>query len=75
MGREGGGAVDALGGFEVVGGAGLEDGGDELLGVAVDEGEPGGLDLDHEAVAFEDDVVAIAEGDGQFDGGVRGEGA
>ena len=50
VGGEGGGAVDALDGFDVVGGAGLEDVGDELLGVAVDEGEPGGLDLHHHAV-------------------------
>ena len=48
-----------LGGFLVVGGLGEEDVGDEGLGVAVVEGEPCGLDLDHDAVAGEEDVVGV----------------
>ena len=58
MGGGGGGVVDALGGFDEVGGGGLGDGG-EGLGVEVGEGEPGALDLDHDAVAAEEGVAGV----------------
>ena len=51
-----------------------EDVGDEALGVAVDDGEPGRLDLDHDAVAAAEDVVYLMKGDGEFEGLVGGEG-
>ena len=44
--------VDVLGGGMEVGGGGQHDVGHEGLGVAVVEGEPGALDLDHDFVAF-----------------------
>ena len=60
--------VDALGGLFVVLGLGPEGVGYEGLGVAVVEGEPAGLDLDHEAVAGEDDVVGYREGELVWEG-------
>jgi hypothetical protein len=70
----GGGVVDALGGFLVVGGLGPEDVGDEGLGVAVVEGEPTGLDLHHDAVAGEEDVVGGGQIEAVGEGLVGGDG-
>ena len=53
--------VDALGGFSVVAGFGEKDVVDVGLGVAVVEGKPAGLDLDHDAVSGEEDVVGVGE--------------
>ena len=53
--------VDALGGFAVVGWLGPENVGDEGLGVAIIEREPTGLDLDHDAVAGQEDVVNVGK--------------
>ena len=61
MGRELRGAVDALSGFCEVGLGGLVDAGDEFLWVAIDEWKPGGLDLHHDAMALQEDVIAIAQ--------------
>ncbi len=67
-----GGAVDADG-FGLVGGLrGGHDVGDEGLRVAVVEGEPGGLDFDHDAMAFEEGVVDGVEAVAEFGGGVGG---
>ena len=60
-----GGAIDALGGFDEIGLGGGVDAGGELLRVAVDDGEPGGLHLDHDAVTLKENVVAITERDGE----------
>jgi len=57
----GGGVVDALGGFAVVGGLGPENVGDESLGIAVVEGEPARLDLDHDAMAGKEDVIGVGK--------------
>jgi hypothetical protein len=66
--------VEVLFGGLVVGGLGGHDVGDPGLGVAVVEGEPGALDLDHDAVSFEEDVVGGVEGESVFLGGVGGDG-
>ena len=58
----------------VVSGLGGHDAGDEGLGVAVVEGEPGALNLDHDAMSFEEDVVGGVEGELVFLGGVGGDG-
>ena len=66
--------VDVLFGGLIVGGLGGHDVGDEGLGIAIVEGEPGALDLDHDAVALEEDVVGGVEGELVFLGGVGGDG-
>lgn len=62
VGRHFGGAVDALGCGDEVGGGGLIDAGDIFLRVAVDDGEPGGLHLQHDAMSLEKYVIVIAQG-------------
>ena len=52
---------DVLSGFPVVGGSCEEDGGNEGLWVSIVEREPTGLDLDHDAVAGEEDVVGVGQ--------------
>ena len=74
MGGQLGGAVDALGGGDEVGGGGLIDAGDIFLWVAVDDGEPGGLHLHHDAMALEKYVVVIAQGNVPLLGAVGFEG-
>ena len=70
-----GGAVDGLGLGFVGGGGGGHDVFYVGLGVAVVEGEPAGLDLDHDFVALEEGVVGSVEpvlelgGFGGFEGG------
>ncbi len=49
--------VDALGGFAIVGGLGPENVGDERLRIAVVKREPARLDLHHDAVAGQEDVI------------------
>lgn len=34
------------------------------MGIAIDEGEPGRLDLDHDAVAFFEGVAGVGQGEG-----------
>lgn len=68
------GAVDALGGGDEVGGGGLIDAGNIFLRVAVDDGEPGGLHLHHDAMAFEKYMVVIAQGNVPLLGAVGFEG-
>lgn len=63
MRRKRGGAIDALGCFDEIGLGGGIDARGEFLRVAVDDGEPCGLYLNHDAVALEKDVVAVAQGD------------
>src|SRR5580692_5140041 len=53
--------VNALSGFAIVGRLGPEDVGDEGLRVAVVEREPARLDLHHDAMAGEEDVVGVGE--------------
>ena len=50
-------SINALGRGPEIPGPGLEDIGDECLGVPVDEGEQGALDLDHDPVSFPEAVV------------------
>ena len=64
--------VDALGGFPVVLRLGPEDVGDEGLRVAVVEREPARLDLHHDAVAGQEDVVGGGQGEAVGEGLVRG---
>src|SRR5580700_9466908 len=73
VGRLRGGAVDALRGFDEICGFGLVNAGDEFLRVAVDHGKPRGLNLDHHAVTFQEDVVVVAQRDFPFCGLVGGE--
>src|SRR5690349_10343176 len=49
--------VDALGGFAIVGGLGPENVGDEGLRIAVVEWKPARLNLHHNAVAGQEDVI------------------
>jgi hypothetical protein len=51
--------IDAVGGLDVVGWFGKEDVVYVGLGITVVEGESTGLDLDHDAMAAEEDVVRI----------------
>ena len=60
MGGGGGGVVDALGGFLEVGGGGFHYV-DEFLGVAVGPGEPGAVDLDHDAVTVAEGVIDVGQ--------------
>ena len=53
--------VDALRGFAVVGGLGPENVGHESLRVAVVKRKPARLDLHHDAVARQEDVVGVGE--------------
>lgn len=62
MGRQLWRAVDALGGWDEVGGGGLIDARGIFLRVPIDDREPGGLHLHHDAVSFEKYVVVIAQG-------------
>src|SRR5277367_4273823 len=57
----GGRVVDALRGFAIVGGLGPENIGDEGLRIAVVEREPTGLDLYHDAVTRQEDVIGIGK--------------
>ena len=54
--------VDALGRRPVIRGLGQEDVLDEGLRIAVDQREPGALDLDHDLVALEEAVVGARAG-------------
>ena len=62
MGRQLWRAVDALGGGDEVGGGGLIDAWNKFLRVAIDDGEPGGLHLHHDAMSLEKYVIVIAQG-------------
>jgi len=56
-----GGVVDALGGFAKIGGLGPKGVRDESLRIAIVEREPGGLDLHHDAVAGQKNVIGGGE--------------
>ena len=60
------GVVDAFGGLLEVGWGGFHYV-DEFLGVAVGQGEPGAVDLDHDAVTVAKSVVDV--GEVEVDGG------
>src|SRR5262245_2937309 len=51
-------------------GRSLEDVGHERLRVAVDDGEPGALDLDHDPMAALKSVVLSVKAEGVFENGV-----
>src|SRR5882762_3939378 len=53
--------VDALRGLAKVAGLGPENVGNESLWIAVVQRKPGGLDLDHDAVAGEEDVICVGK--------------
>ena len=57
------GVVNALGGLLIIPWMSQKNIGNELLRVSIVEREPGGLDLDHHAVAFQKDMIVIAQGD------------
>ena len=57
------GAEDSLGGGFEIGFLRLEDIWDVTLGIPVDYGEPGALDLHHDAVSFQKNVVVAGKGD------------
>src|SRR5262245_39342258 len=63
FGAVGGAVVDVLGGFLEVGGEGLGDL-HELLRIAVGEGEPRTLHLDHDAVTRAEGVGDVGHGEG-----------
>ena len=54
------GAIDALGCGDEVGGCGPVDTGNKFLRIAVDHREPGGLNLHHDAMTLQKDMVVIA---------------
>ena len=62
-----------VGGFLVVGGDGFVDV-HEHLGIAVHEGEPGALELHHDAVALLEGVEDVVHGPGHAGGLAGGEG-
>src|SRR5258708_17481315 len=53
--------VNALGGFAIVAWLRPKNVGNESLWIAVVERKPGGLNLDHDAVAGEEDVICIGK--------------
>src|SRR2546429_3240716 len=53
--------VDALSGLAIVTRLGPENVGNERLGIAVVEWKPGGLDVDHDAVAGEEDMICVGK--------------
>ena len=53
--------VDSLGRGNEVRGARFVDAGHKLLRVAIDQGKPSGLNLDHNAMALQKDVIVIAQ--------------
>ena len=73
MRRHRGGAVDALRRGHEVAGLRLVDAWNKFLRIAVDDREPSRLDLNHESVALQKDVVTIAQRNAPFDRFVGGQ--
>src|SRR3984885_8070505 len=73
MRRHVGRVVDSLGCGNVIRSRCLVDVWHELLGIAIDHWKPCGLNLHHDAVTFDKDVVVIAQWDGPFCWLVRSE--
>ena len=59
--------MDALCGRHIIGSARFVDTGYKLLRIAINDGKPCGLDLDHDAVALQKDVIVIAQRNIPFD--------
>ena len=60
--------INALRGCDVIGRGGLVDAGHEFLRVAIDDRKPRGLNLHHDAMSFQEDMVVIAQRDVPFVG-------